>query len=198
MFYIRSIMFELLHQKIAEKISLTEEEFNYCKSLFKPKKLRKRQYFLQEGDVCKYQAFIEKGILRSYTIDEKGSEHILQFATEGWWMADLSSYVTGESSLFNIQAIEASELLLISKPSWDELMLSIPKFEHYFRILIQNHLVATQKRLMQSLSETAEEKYIKFSKTYPDCLQRVPQHMIASYLGVSRETLSRLRKNIIF
>jgi len=191
-------MFELLHQKLAEKISLTEEEFNYCKSLFKPKKLRKRQYFLQEGDVCKYQAFIEKGILRSYTIDEKGSEHILQFATEGWWMADLSSYVTGESSLFNIQAIEASELLLISKPSWDELMISIPKFEHYFRILIQNHLVATQKRLMQSLSETAEEKYIKFSKTYPDCLQRVPQHMIASYLGVSRETLSRLRKNIIF
>jgi len=191
-------MFELLHQKLAEKISLTEGEFNYCKSLFKPKKLRKRQYFLQEGDVCKYQAFIEKGILRSYTIDEKGSEHILQFATEGWWMADLSSYVTGESSLFNIQAIEASELLLISKPSWDELMLSIPKFEHYFRILIQNHLVATQKRLMQSLSETAEEKYIKFSKTYPDCLQRVPQHMIASYLGVSRETLSRLRKNIIF
>ena len=191
-------MFELLHQKLAEKISLTEEEFNYCKSLFKPKKLRKRQYFLQEGDVCKYQAFVEKGILRSYTIDEKGSEHILQFATEGWWMADLSSYVTGESSLFNIQAIEASELLLISKPSWDELMLSIPKFEHYFRILIQNHLVATQKRLMQSLSETAEEKYIKFSKTYPDCLQRVPQHMIASYLGVSRETLSRLRKNIIF
>src|SRR6478672_7676924 len=191
-------MFELLHQKLAEKISLTEGEFNYCKSLFKPKKLRKRQYFLQEGDVCKYQAFVEKGILRSYTIDEKGSEHILQFATEGWWMADLSSYVTGESSLFNIQAIEASELLLISKPSWDELMLSIPKFEHYFRILIQNHLVATQKRLMQSLSETAEEKYIKFSKTYPDCLQRVPQHMIASYLGVSRETLSRLRKNIIF
>ncbi|SHF32286.1 Crp/Fnr family transcriptional regulator [Flavisolibacter ginsengisoli] len=190
-------MFELLHQKFAEKISLTEEEFNYCKSLFKPKKLRKRQYFLQEGDVCKYQAFIEKGILRSYTIDEKGSEHILQFATEGWWMADLSSYVTGESSLFNIQAIEASELLLISKPSWDELMLSIPKFEHYFRILIQNHLVATQKRLMQSLSETAEEKYNKFSKTYPDCLQRVPKHMIASYLGVSRETLSRLRKNII-
>lgn len=196
MFYIRSIMFELLHQKLAEKISLTEEEFNYCKSLFKPKKLRKRQYFLQEGDVCKYQAFIEKGILRSYTIDEKGSEHILQFATEGWWMADLSSYVTGESSLFNIQTIEASELLLISKPSWDELMLSIPKFEHYFRILIQNHLVATQKRLLESFSETAEEKYLRFLQQFPGCEQRVPLHMIASYLGIKRETLSRLRKQI--
>ncbi|HJW17525.1 MAG TPA: Crp/Fnr family transcriptional regulator [Flavisolibacter sp.] len=188
-------MFELLHQKLAENISLTEGEFKYCKSLFKPKKLRKREYFLQEGDVCKYQAFIEKGILRSYTVDEKGTEHILQFATEGWWMADLSSYITGEPSLYNIQAIEAAELLLISKSSWDELMLTIPKFEHYFRILIQNHLVATQKRLMQSLSETTEEKYIKFSKAYPACLQRVPQHMIASYLGVSRETLSRLRRN---
>ena len=82
-------MFDLLHQKFQEKIRLTEDEFNYCKSLFLPKKLRKRQYLLQEGDVCKYQAFVEKGILRSYTIDDKGSEHILQFASEGWWMADL-------------------------------------------------------------------------------------------------------------
>jgi CRP-like cAMP-binding protein len=134
-------------------------------------------------------------MLRSYTIDEKETKHILQFASEGWWMADLSSYVTGEPSLFNIEALEDAELLLLDKPSWDRLMKTVPKFEHYFRILIQNHLVATQKRLMQSFSETAEEKYIRFAKTYPDCVQRVPQHMIASYLGVSRETLSRLRKN---
>jgi CRP-like cAMP-binding protein len=189
-------MFELLYNKISEKISITEEEFNFCKSLFRPKKLRKRQYFLQEGDVCKYQAFVEKGILRSYTIDEKGAEHILQFASEGWWMADLSSYLTGEQSLFNMDALEDAELLLLSKPSWDQLLQTIPKFEHYFRIIIQNNLIATQKRLMQSLAETAEEKYLKFTQTYPACVQRVPQHMIASYLGVSRETLSRLRKNI--
>src|SRR3954469_18590620 len=133
-------MFELLYKKISEKITITEEEFNLCRSLFLPKKLRKRQYFLQEGNVCKYQAFVEKGILRSYTVDEKGAEHILQFASEGWWMADLSSYITGEPSLFNIDALEEAELLLLSKPSWDQLLQTLPKLEHYFRILIQNNL----------------------------------------------------------
>src|SRR6476619_3284345 len=105
------MMFDLMHKKITQKISITEDEWNYCKSLFKPKKLRKRQYLLQEGDVCKYQAFVEKGILRSFTVDEKGAEHILQFASEGWWMADLSSYITGEPSLFNMDALEDVELL---------------------------------------------------------------------------------------
>ena len=190
-------MFELLHQKINAIISTTEEEFDYCKTLFLPKKLRKRQYLLQEGDVCKYQAFVEKGMLRSYIIDEKGTEHILQFASEGWWIADLSSYLTGDSSLFNLEALEDSELLLLSKPSWDKLMEAIPGFEHYFRIIIQNHLITTQKRLMQSHTETAEEKYLKFTQTYTDCIQRVPQRMIASYLGISRETLSRLRNKLV-
>jgi CRP-like cAMP-binding protein len=188
-------MFELLYNKIIDKITLTEEEFSFARSLFKPKTLRRRQYLLQEGDVCKYQAFIEKGILRSYSIDEKGAEHILQFASEGWWMTDLSSYLTGEPSLFTIEALEDAALLLLDKPSWDQLMQTLPKFEHYFRILIQNNLIATQKRLMQSHTETAEQKYIAFTKIYPECVQRVPQHMIASYLGISRETLSRLRKN---
>src|SRR6187455_2555183 len=109
-------MFDLLHKKIQEKISLSEDEFNYCKTLFLPKKLRKRQYLLQEGDVCKYQAFVEKGMLRSYYIDEKGTEHVLQFAPEGWWIADLSSYLTKEPSLLSIEAFEDSELLLLSKP----------------------------------------------------------------------------------
>ena len=130
-------MFELLHKKISAIISINEDELNYCKTLFLPKKLRKRQYLLQEGDVCRYQAFVEKGMLRSYRIDEKGSEHILQFASEGWWEADLASFITGEPSLFNIEALEESELLLLSKPSWDTLMQHIPKFEHYFRIIIQ-------------------------------------------------------------
>ena len=190
-------MFELLHKKINTIISINEDELNYCKTLFLPKKLRKRQYLLQEGDVCKYQAFVEKGMLRSYRIDEKGTEHILQFASEGWWVADLSSYITGETSLFNIEALEDSQLLLLSKISWDQLMQRIPKFEHYFRIIIQNHLIATQKRVMQSHTETSEEMYLKFIQTYPECIQRIPQHMIASYLGISRETLSRLRKHLV-
>jgi CRP-like cAMP-binding protein len=189
-------MSELLYKKLSSIISLTEEEFSYCKSLFMPKKLRKRQYFLQEGDVCKYQAFIEKGILRSYTIDDKGNEHILQFASEGWWMADLSSDLTEEPSFLNIDALEDSELLLITRPNWELAMQKVPKLEHYFRTILQNHLVATQKRLLQSLSETAEQKYIRFLTTYTECAQRVPQHMIASYLGITRETLSRLRNKM--
>ena len=189
-------MSELLWNKVHELAAVTEEEFDYFKTLFVSRKLRKRQYLLQEGDVCRYQAFVEKGILRSYTIDDKGNEHILQFATEGWWMADLSSFLTNEPSVFNMEALEDVELLLIDKPAWELSMQKFPKLEHYFRILIQNHLIATQKRLMQSLSETAEEKYLRFAKTYPSCVQRVPQHMIASYLGVTRETLSRMRKQL--
>jgi CRP-like cAMP-binding protein len=189
-------MFDLLYKKITAITSLSEEELAYFKTLFVFKKLRKRQYFLQEGDVCKYQAFVVKGLLRSYTVDEKGSEHILQFASEGWWMADLSSYLTTEPSFLNIDALEDVELLLLTKPNWEHAMEKIPVLEHYFRVIIQNHLVSTQKRLLQSLAETAEEKYNRFLRTYPDCVQRVPQHMIASYVGVTRETLSRIRKQV--
>jgi CRP-like cAMP-binding protein len=189
-------MFDLLYKKINEKITLTEEEFNLCKTLFSPKKLRKRQFILQEGDVCKYNIFVGKGLLRSYTIDDKGNEHILQFALEGWWTADLYSFFTEEPSLFNIEALEDSELLLITHPSWESLLAKVPAFERYFRILIQNNLIATHRRLIGSLSETAEQKYLKFMKAYPESIQRVPQHMIASYLGITRETLSRLRRDI--
>ena len=189
-------MSDLLFNKITSITPFTKEEFSYFKTFFTQKKLRKRQYFLQEGDVSKYQAFVEKGIARSYTVDEKGSEHILQFASEGWWITDLSSYLTSEPSILHIDALEDVELLLLTKPNWEEAMKKIPALERYFRIIIQNHLVSTQKRLLQSLVETAEEKYNRFLRAYPECAQRVPQHMIASYLGVTRETLSRVRKQI--
>jgi CRP-like cAMP-binding protein len=189
-------MFELLAKSINEHISLTDEEFNFCKTLFIPKKLRKRQYLLQEGDVCKYTAFVERGLLRTYIIDEKGNEPILQFSAEGWWIADLYSFLTNEPSRFNIEALEECELLLITKSSWDILLQKIPAFERYFRILIQNNLIATQKRLISSFSETAEEKYTKLINNFPGCIQRVPLHMIASYLGITPETLSRIRSQL--
>lgn len=189
-------MYELLYKKVSETISITDEEFEFCKTLFIPKKLRKRQYLLQEGDVNKHTAFVSKGLLRSYTIDDKGTEHILQFAFEGWWMGDLYSFLTEEPSMFNMEALEDCELLLITKPSWEMLLDKVPAFEKYFRILIQNNLIATQKRLMGTLSETAEQKYTNLINNFPGCLNRVPQHMIASYLGITRETLSRIRGNI--
>jgi CRP-like cAMP-binding protein len=190
-------MFELLHKKLSAVIDISDADLDQLKTSFVPKKLRKRQYLLQEGDICKYQGFVEKGLLRSYTVDEKGSEHILQFASEGWWVADLSSYLSEEPSFLNIEALEDAELLLISKIEWEASMKKIPALEHYFRIILQNHLISTQKRLLQSLAETAEEKYNRFLKTYPECVQRMPQHMIASYLGVTRETLSRVRKQAL-
>ncbi len=186
-------MYELLYKKISELIAISDEEFNFCKTLFVPKKLRKRQYLLQEGDVSKYNTFVSKGLLRSYTIDNKGTEHILQFAFEGWWIGDIYSFITENPSNFNIEALEDCELLLITKASMDILFEKVPKFERYFRILIQNNLIATQRRLMGTLSETAEEKYTSLINNFPGCLQRVPQHMIASYLGITRETLSRIR-----
>jgi CRP-like cAMP-binding protein len=187
-------MFEVLFQKLSEKIELSEEEKQLCKSFFSPKKLRKRQYILQEGDVCKYIAFVERGMLRSYTIDEKGAEHIMQFAFEGWWISDHFSFLTGEPAIYNIDALEESELLLLSRPAEEQLLQKIPKFEKYFRILLQNSLIATQMRLISSLSQRAEERYQQLINGCPTILQRVPQHMMASFLGITPETLSRIRK----
>lgn len=189
-------MFEVLFRNLDEKIELTEEEKLLCKTFFTPKKLRKRQYLLQEGDVCRYIAFVEKGMLRSYTIDEKGNEHIMQFAFESWWISDQFSFLTGEPAIYNIDALEDSELLLLSKQAEEQLMQKIPKFERYFRLLLQNSLIATQRRLIGSLSQTAEERYNQLITVCPTIPQRVPQHMMASFLGITPETLSRIRKQM--
>ena len=189
-------MFELFLTNVKEHISISEDEFEFCKTLFIPKKLRKRQYLLQEGDVCRYTAFVEKGMLRTFTVDEKGNEPILQFSMEGWWVTDLYSFLTDEPSRYNIEALEDCELLLITRPSWDILLEKVPAFERYFRILIQNNLIATQRRLIGSMTESAEEQYTKLIASFPTCLQRVPQHMIASFLGITPETLSRIRSQM--
>lgn len=189
-------MFEVLFSKVEEKISLSDVEKEICRTLFIPKKLRKRQYILQQDDICKNLIFVENGLLRSYNLDDKGNEHILQFAPEGWWIADVYSFFTGENSNYNIDAIEDSELLLITNSALEQLYERVPKFERYFRILTQNNMIAMQKRLMSELSSTAEDKYLKLIAAYPNIVARVPQHMIASYLGLTPESLSRIRKRI--
>jgi len=189
-------MFELLQQKFSEIIDLSGEEFEYAKTLFIPKKLKKKRILIEAGEICKYTVFVENGLLRAFKADNKGNESILQFALSGWWTADLYSFLTNEPTPYNIEALEDSELLLITKPSWDLLLEKVPAFERYFRLLIQNNLINTQRRLMSSFTETAEEKYLKLLNEFPDILQRVPQHMIASYLGITRETLSRTRSQI--
>jgi len=189
-------MFELLFQKFDEKINLTEEERALSQSFFTPKKLRKRQYLLQEGDPSRFITFVEKGMLRLYTVDEKGVEHIMQFAFEGWWIGDHYSFLTGEPSVYNIDAIEDCELLLLSRTAEEQLLQQVPKFERFFRILLQNSLIALQRRMVSSLSRTAEQKYQDLVQSCPTIPNRVPQHMMASYLGITPETLSRIRKHL--
>ena len=151
-------MFEILFENISKKISLDKSEQELLKTFFIPKKFRKKQYLLQEGDVSKYLAFVEKGMLRSYTVDEKGSEHIVEFAFEGWWIGDTFSFLSGEPSMYNIDALEDCELLLLTKQAEDQMLEKIPKMESYFRLLLQNNLIAIQRSIVSSLSNSAEER----------------------------------------
>lgn len=189
-------MHELLFQNINQRINLSPEEEEKLKTFFIPKKLRRRQYLLQEGEVCQYAAFVEKGLLRSYSIDKKGNEHIMQFAMENWWISDLYSFFSGEPSSYMIDALEDSELLLIKRDRYEELLKAIPSMERYFRLLLQNNLIATQRRLNDKLSLPAEELYRTMIETCDNIPQRIPQQMIASFLGITRETLSRIRKKM--
>lgn len=189
-------MYDVFFKSLTEKVAFTEEEMNTIRDYLTPKKLRKKQYLLQEGDVCKYIAFVEKGVLRSYSIDQKGSEHIVQFALEGWTISDLYSFLTGEPSTYNIDAIENCELVLISRAAQDELIRKIPRYETYVRLIITNAYISLQKRINSVISLPIEERYLNFIKQYPDIIQRVPQHMIAAFMGLTPETLSRVRSKL--
>jgi CRP-like cAMP-binding protein len=189
-------MYELFFEKINEKVSLSKDDEALIKNHLTPKKLRKRQYLLQEGDVCKFIAFVEKGALRSYTIDEKGSDHIIQFALEGWTIADLYSFLTAEAATYTIDALEDCELVLITKSAHEELLKKVPKYETYIRLQITGAYIALQRRLTSIISSPLEERYTSLIAIYPDVVQRVPQHMIASYMGLTPETLSRVRKKM--
>jgi len=189
-------MIEVLFSHIQEKVALTDGEKEAIQSFFVAKKLRKRQYLLQEGDVCKNLTFIAKGLLRTYNIDEKGDEHMSVFGWEGWWLSDFNSFLSGEPAVFNIDAIEDSELLMISRTDYEALTVTVPIMDRYFRILYQNSLVTKERRLMSSITHTAEEKYVQLAESTPKIIERIPQNLIASYLGIAPETLSRIKKNL--
>lgn len=162
-----------------------------------PKKLRKRQFLVQSEEECKYLAFVDKGILRSYTVDNKGTEHVVQFAFEGSWISDMYGFFTGEPSTFSIDIIENSEVLILTYRNMEKMFVEVPKLERYFRILIQNSYVALQRRLAGTLTLSAEERYMKLLEQSPNIATKIPQHMVASYLGVTPETLSRIRKHML-
>ena len=179
------------------KLVLTDDQFNYWSSLFIPKKMKKGEFLLNEGEVAKYSAFVVKGCLRLYTIDNKGKEHIMQFAPENWWIGDMDSLSKGTPSVYFIDALEDSDVLLIDFPSHEKALCDIPPLAFFFQQLMQNRQMASQKRIINSMSASAEERYLDFLKTYPSFMQRVPQHMIASYLGITPESLSPIRKQMV-
>jgi CRP-like cAMP-binding protein len=187
-------MFEYFANYLTEKAGLTSEELKQVEMVTLTKRLRKRQYLLQEGDNSPYNCFVAKGCLRLYRVDEDGAEHILRFAIENWWMADYESYNSGNPSKCNIDALEDSELLLIKKEDLDALYKAIPNLQSFREKLEARSFDASQNRIMSIISNTAEKRYDNFIKSYPQIYNRVPLHMIASFLGVSRETLSRIRQ----
>jgi CRP-like cAMP-binding protein len=175
---------------------LSQTEIDVIKEVFTPKKIRKRQYFLQEGEVCKYAAFIVKGAMRKYSVDDRGMEHIMTLYIENWWVSDRESYVMLTPSLYNIDAWENCEVLVITRADFLSRVASIPAINDMARKVDDNHAIAAQKR-MASLTLPAEERYAALIKTYPEFLQRFPQHIIASYLGITKETLSRVRSHAV-
>ena len=189
-------MYERYFQHFNEKVPLTEEEEEFIKNYLTVKKLRKRQYLLQEGDVCKCVAFLEKGALRLYRVNEDGSEHIVAFALEGFFITDLYSFLTNEISIYNIDAIEDSELVLITKSASDELRKLSLKYQEFIFQETSEAYIQLARRITSTISLGLEERYKELTTDYPDIIHRVPQHMIASYMGLTPETLSRVRKRI--
>ena len=188
-------MFDIFRKYLADKIALTNEHYELIESVSAFKKLRKRQYFLQAGDVCRFHAFVCKAFLRNYYVSEKGQEHIMQFAPENYWTGDGASMYSGLPSKYNIDAIEESEILLLKKEDFEMIRKTIPTFNDFVDETLKKNAVVLHERIHVSIALSAEEKYSDFISKYPSISNRVPLHMIASYLGVSAETLSRVRSH---
>jgi len=190
-------MFDLLLKHIRQKVDFDQQQITVLKDFFSTRKLGKKDFLLQEGEICSHLAFVSSGILKSFICDENGKERISLFAFEGWWISDFKSFITQEKAVLNINAVENAELLLISYDDYERLTLEIPIMDRYFRILYQNSLVTKDHRLMVSNKSTAEEKYLALVKSNPEIFQRISHTLIASYLGLSPETVSRVRKRLL-
>jgi CRP-like cAMP-binding protein len=187
----------LILENIAKHVSLTPEEQTLFLSLTETKTYKAKTILLKEAEVCTYSFFVTKGILRSYTIDENGVEHVMSFACPGWWIADMYSYLSQRPGQLYIEVNEDAEVILLSKENQEQLYNTIPKMERFFRILIENSLVANQQRLIDNLSFTAEARYDKFTKKYKELVNCLPQKQIASYIGVTPEFFSKMKARLL-
>jgi CRP-like cAMP-binding protein len=192
-------MYEALFKYIKTHSStpLTESEMEVIKNTFVPKKFRKRQFLLQEGEVCKYGGFIVKGAMRQYSVDDKGVEHIVQLHIENYWVSDRESAIMLTPSKYYIEAWEDTELLIITRAEMLDLIQKIPSIAQMARQMDERSFIASQRRLNSMISNTAEKRYKEFVDNHPQFIQRFPQHFIASFLGITKETLSRIRNQTL-
>ena len=187
---------ENIETYLSEILEIPKEEVSHCSNFYEPKKVVKNEFLLQEGDVCNATYFVEKGLLRMYSIDKNGKEHIIQFAPEKWLISDRSSLYFNEKSKYYIEAVEDSEVLLLKNDFFSNISLSFPNSAGNNDLLLQKHIRNLQNRVNSLLAETAEERYMNFIKMYPDILLRVPQGLVASYVGITPVSLSRVRKEL--
>lgn len=179
---------------IARHVSLTDEETSFFISLITCKILPKKSWLLQADQECRYLSYVHCGALRSFYIDKAGKESTIMFAVSDWWITDMHCYLNNKPAMTHIETLEESTVLQINRADFDRLLEAVPKFERFFRILMQNAYTREQLRVMENLSSTAEERYQSFLKKYPQIVKQVTQKQIASYLGITPEFLSALRK----
>ena len=187
---------EIFINYINKHILLTNEEETVLLSKICYRKYLKGQYVVQQGDVCKYSGFVISGCSRTFYIDDEGQEHIVMFSAENWWASEIGSFVTQTPSDYNVQCIEDTELIQLSYNDQEELFKDIPKLERFFRLILENAFVASQKRIVRNFSLTAKEQYLQFKVDYPELEQRIPQYMVASYLGITKEFLSKIKSQL--
>jgi CRP/FNR family transcriptional regulator, anaerobic regulatory protein len=189
--------FGLILKNFAKLISLSSKEEELICSKLRIETIKAKTILLHTGEICTKSYFVNSGCLRSFTINEDGTEQTVNFAPKDWWISEMYSYISGEPAIQNIEAIEESEIIVIEKKDQDELYEKIPKLDRFFRILIEKSLVAQQKRLMANLSLSAEERYHLFAKRFPELVNTVPQKQIASYIGVTPEFFSKMKARIL-
>lgn len=175
---------------------LNDKEIAFLKEVFSAREIKRRQFILQAGDVCKFNTFVVEGCLKMYLVDESAREHNLQFATEAWWIGDIGSFHGEQPSRLYIEALEPSTILQIAKKDHNRMFVEHPKFNRIFRVIAENALVSAQGRILQNIGSTAEERYADFIERYPRLLNRISNVQIASYLGVTPEFLSTIRKRM--
>lgn len=188
---------KVILKNISRHITLTSNEEEHFCSVLKKSTIKRKHYFLEEGAIAKEVAFVINGCLRAYSIDNNGFEHILQFAPQDWWITDMYSFVSGNPGTLYIDAVEDTEMLLLTREDQLQLFNDIPKFERYFRILTEKSLVSSRQRMMDNLSLTAQERYEGFCGYYPTLINALPQKMIASYIGVTPEFLSKMKAMLL-